>query len=110
VAVVIGAYRARASREAEVELLLRRHIPTLRSLGLATDRLGVLLRCLEEPVFLELFEWAAPDAVTRAHEETAVKEIWDALELAAEFISLSALPQSDRLFPHFQPLSLDLRE
>jgi hypothetical protein len=109
-AVVIGVYHARPGREAETEALLRRHVPTLRRLGLATDRLGIVLRTPTEAVFLELFEWSTADAVDRAHGEAAVQEIWEALESAAEFVSLSHLPQSDKLFPLFEPVAWSLYE
>lgn len=100
--VVIAMYRPKAGREGDLLALVRRHVPTLRRLGLATERPVTLLRSFQDGTLLEIFEWRSVDAARDAHERAEVGEIWGALEEASEFRHLGGLPEAGRPFPHFE--------
>lgn len=80
---VIVRYRLRLdARDAFVELLTG-HWPTLRRLGLVTDR---PVECYEgidaadnQPVVIEIFEWVSADAAQSAHVHPEVSPIWEAM-------------------------------
>jgi len=86
---VMGVYRARERCEERLVDLLRRHYPTLNSLGLVTRRGAILLRSPEEPVFIEIFEWKSQDAIRIAHEAREVQALWAGLD---EILRTSRLP------------------
>ena len=103
--VVIAAYRPHAGKDAEFRRLLAQHGPTLRSEGLITGRPTVVLRA-GDGTFLEIFEWASDEAVRGAHERAPVARLWEAMEKAADFVSLDSLEESHRPFTHFEPVEV----
>lgn len=80
---VIVQYRIRPdARDAFIDLLAE-HWPALRRLGLATDR---PVECYEgtdasdnQPVIVEIFEWASTNAAQSAHVHPEVSRIWEAM-------------------------------
>ena len=71
-----GAADQIAGFDAEAVLeLLHGHVPTLRRLGLATDRPTLLLRAPSEGVLLEIFEWRDGEAARTAHEAPEVGRV-----------------------------------
>lgn len=103
--IVIAMYKPHSGKDAELRALIARHIPTLRRLELITDRPSVLARA-HNGTYLEVFEWREA-ASARAHEHPEVARIWEAMELVADFVSLSSLHEADERFPHFAPVLLD---
>jgi hypothetical protein len=63
--MVIVSYAPKAGHAAELERLVRDHVPRLRALGLASDRPNLMMRS-RDGSFIEVFEWSA-GAVARAH-------------------------------------------
>ena len=102
--IVLAAYRPRPGREPAVLDLLRQHVPTLRRLGLATDRPVLLLRAPRDGTLIEVFEWASGDAARRAHEHPDVDALWTALAAEAEFPPLAAVEDFAARFPHLAPV------
>lgn len=102
--IVFAVYRPKAGNGPAVEAILRRHVPTLRRLGLATARPVVLVRSPTDGTYVEIFEWASNDAAQRAHHAPEVAALWGELGAVAEFAPLGALPDAARPFAHFQPV------
>ena len=81
--IVTVQYRVRfEARDAFVKLLAE-HWPTLRRLGLVTDR---PVECYEgtdgsgnQPLVVEIFEWVSADAAQSAHVHPEVSCIWEAM-------------------------------
>jgi hypothetical protein len=99
---VMAVYRARDRCEEQLVGLLRRHYPTLNSLGLVANGGAILLRSPEEPVFVEIFEWKSQDAIRIAHESKEVQALWAGLGDIAANITLSDLKESGKTFAKFQ--------
>lgn len=77
--IVHCTYRVKPEAEETFLALLRRHWPTLRDAGLATDTPAVCWRGEEDgrPIYFEVFTWADGGAAGRAHETPAVMEgVW----------------------------------
>jgi hypothetical protein len=103
--IVVCLYRVRRGCEDEFVELLRRHWPTLRSLGLATPDPPQHLRGFEqsgEPIFVEIFGWKTPEAPRLAHEHPDVMAIWEPMDKLTE--PRNGRPNME--FPHFQRLNL----
>lgn len=101
--VVIAMYKPHEGKDSELRTLIREHVPTLRRLELITDRPALLVRA-RDGTYLEIFEWRQ---VGVAHEHPEVARIWEAMELVADFATLSGLDEASRNFPHFTPVTLD---
>jgi hypothetical protein len=101
--IVIALYRPHAGQADALAELARRHLPLLRTLGLVTDRPGVLCRA-GDGTLLEIFEWASADGSARAHDEPEVARLWEAMGAIADFPNLADLPEAGQRFPHFAPL------
>jgi hypothetical protein len=101
--IVIAVYRAREGREAELEGLLARHLPTLRARGLVTERPGLLMRSRRDGTYLEVFEWKDGRAAHAAHGDPVVGPLWEAMGKVCDFLPLAELRESTQPFPHFEP-------
>ncbi len=100
--VVIVAYRPKPRREAELQALVRDHVPFLRTLDFVTDRPPVLLRG-EGGVIVEVFEWR-DGAVDAAHAHPAIHELWARYAEVCDYTPLRDLPEAAQVFATFKPM------
>jgi len=103
--MVIVAYRPKPGKEADLLQLVREHLPILRQEGLATDRPPQAMWS-RDGVILEIFEWASPEAVEKAHTNPAVLKLWERFDQACTFEKLANLPEAQEMFAHFQPVEI----
>lgn len=101
---VIAAYRPKPGKDRDLEAVIRRHVPTLRRLGLATARPVVLLKSFVDGTYLEIFEWTDEHAAGKAHVAKDVQELWEAMGQVSDFVALQQLGEAARPFPHFRPV------
>jgi hypothetical protein len=95
---VVCTYRVQRNQEDAFLALLRRHWPTLKSLGLVTDEPAKVLRSCDQPTtFVEIFTWADKGA-EEAHEHPDVLAIWEPMEKLCE--DRDGRPAME--FPHFE--------
>ena len=85
--IVICHYRVRKNCEADFEVLLEKHWPTLQRLGLVTDTTSQIYKGTEQrsddPIYFEIFEWL-DGASERAHEHPEVMAIWEPMDQLCE--------------------------
>lgn len=103
--MVIAMYRPKDGKGAELKAQIKEHLPTLRRLGLATEREPLVLLA-SDGTYLEIFEWTSVEAVEAAHTHPEVAEMWEDFGNACDFTTLSDLADADRPFPHFRPVVL----
>jgi len=99
---VIVAYRPKPGQAAALEALAREHVPLLRRLGLATERVATTLRA-DDGTLVEIFEWC-DGAIETAHQLPEIQALWDRYRLVCDFIPLAQLPVAQDMFAHFTPL------
>ena len=100
---VIACYRPRPGMAAALLDTVRRHVPTLQRLGLATDRAPTLLQAADGTL-VEVFEWASSAAITAAHAHPEVQALWAEFDATCEHVKLSQLAEAQQLFAEFTPL------
>lgn len=100
---VIACYRPHAGQAEMLLALVRAHVPTLRRLGLVTDRAPTLLQAADGTL-VEVFEWASAAAIAAAHHEAEVLAMWAAFGAACEIVKLPELAETQQLFAEFTPL------
>jgi hypothetical protein len=99
---VICTYRVMPGQEEAFVDLLRRHWPTLHSLGVVTDEPAQIFRSLDTPTtFVEIFTWADAGYL-RAREHPDVLAIWEPMEQLCE--ERDGRPSME--FPHFETVLL----
>lgn len=104
--IVIACYRPKAGREADLEALVRRHVATLRSIGLVTDRASITMRA-GDGTFIEVFEWASREAIEAAHRHPVVQKMWEAFGEACEYVPVSQVPEASQMFSEFKPVAVE---
>ncbi len=101
--IVIVAYRPKAGKEADLEALVRAHVPKLQGLGLATGRTPIAMRAADGTM-VEVFEWSSPDAIEQAHSNPDVQAMWGEFAEACDYVPISAVPEAASLFSEFETL------
>jgi uncharacterized protein (DUF2249 family) len=99
---VIAIYRPKPGRDNELTSIISRHVPVLRQEGLISDRMPIVLRSKLDGTYLEIFEWLSAEHAERAHNNASVREIWQQLREAADFLKLGDLKEAQLTFPHFE--------
>src|SRR3989338_7486542 len=98
--IVFAVYKPHDGKKAELEKLAKTHLPTLKRLGLVTDRPGVLALSTDGSI-IEVFEWKSKEAIGLAHEHPEVANVWEAMGKVCSFGTLSELPEGKDPFAHF---------
>src|SRR5262245_59412138 len=99
---VICTYRVRADAEENFRTLLARHWITLHRLGFVTDEQSLVFRKLEEPTYVEVFNWVE-GGFDQAHEHPDVLGIWEPMEPLLE--DRGGQPKWE--FPHYRQLTFE---
>ncbi|MBE1161316.1 hypothetical protein [Dyella acidiphila] len=102
--MVIVAYRPKPGCEADLETLVREHVPCLRTLGLVTERPAQAMRA-KDGTIVEVFEWA-DGAIEAAHNSSRVAELWERFASACDYVPLRELPEAEGMFAEFEPIAL----
>lgn len=103
--VVFAVYRPNQGKREELLKLVQKHVPTLRRLGLATDRPEILVSAIDG-TFIEVFEWKSNEAARMAHEHPEVAKIWEAMGAIGSFLPLAEVSETKKAFCHFTPVNL----
>ena len=82
---------------------VRRHVPTLQRLGLATMRAPFVMQATGG-VLVEVFEWASAEAIARAHGDPEVHAMWARFGALCSIEKLVTLPETANLFAEFEAL------
>lgn len=86
--IVLALYRPHDGKDSELRNLIAEHIPTLRQLDLITNREPILMRS-ENGTYIEIFEWASPEASNLAHQHPEVAKVWEKMAKVAELTELT---------------------
>lgn len=97
----VAAYRPHPGQDAQLLELVRRHVPTLRREGLATDHPVLLLKAADGTL-LELASWKSEQHSRAAHDNAAVQQLWAAFAACCDFRALKDLAEAQHMFAHFE--------
>ena len=101
--IVIAAYRPKTGKELELKALMATHLSTLRSQDLVTERESIMMEAADGTI-LEVFEWRSREAITAAHENSVVLEMWEKCAAACDFIPAGEVAEIGQMFSEFTPL------
>ncbi len=100
--IVTAIYKPKKGQDDELANLVEKHVPTLRRLGLATERTSIVMRSFVDGTLMEVFEWTSHESAQKAHTDPEVEALWGAMAEVARFLTPAELMESTRTFPHFQ--------
>jgi hypothetical protein len=103
--IVIAVYRPKEGKTAELEALVREHIPILLSQDLVTTRSSITMRA-KDGTIVEVFEWKSLKAIEGAHTNPAVIEMWTRFGEACTYQKLVDLEESQQQWAGFEPFDL----
>jgi hypothetical protein len=98
--MALATYKPKAGQEETLMELVKKHVPILRELQLATKRDNFIATSKNGTV-IEVFEWTSTNAINAAHQHPAVADIWEKMTLIADFTPLNTLPEANEPFPGF---------
>ena len=88
-------YRPKVGAERALEALVRKHLPTLRRLGLMSAAEGQLWRADDKRgggvSFVEMFEWRDGKASDVAHQTPEVMALWEPMGPLLEGLEIRRL-------------------
>lgn len=102
--IVIACYRPRPGCDAALLAIVNDHVPTLRQLGLATERPHVITKA-KDGTIVEVFEWRSAEAIDQAHNHPDVHAMWAKFEEACFYEAPANVEECKQLFPGFTPLN-----
>jgi quinol monooxygenase YgiN len=88
-------YRPKKGKEAELLLLVKKHWPVLKELGLVTNDPAKVYRATDkrsgQVYFIEIFSWRDERAPDTAHQTPEVMSVWETMGPVLEGLELAAL-------------------
>ena len=103
--IVVACYKPKAGKEKALKALLADHVPTLRRIGLVTERATTLMEA-SDGTLIEVFEWASPEAIQEAHAHPAVVRMWEEYGKVCDFVPVAQVPEAAQLFSEFTPCAV----
>jgi hypothetical protein len=101
--IVISCYRPKSGQQEELRKMMLGHVTTLRSIGLVTNRVPIMMEA-KDGTFVEVFEWASPEAIEAAHSHPAVLQMWEEYGKVCDYIPISQVAEASQLFSEFTPV------
>jgi hypothetical protein len=101
--ISVACYKPKPGCEQALRELVRGHLPPLRDEGLVTTRESIVMRAADGTV-VEIFEWVSPEAITGAHSNPVVLELWKKFEAVCTYEIPSNVAEFRNMFAHFEPV------
>ena len=99
--LAFATYKPKAGQETALFELVKKHLPALRQLELATDRNNYIAKAADGTI-IEVFEWTSPGAISAAHQHPAINDIWEKMTMIADFIPMASLAEGQHPFAGFE--------
>lgn len=107
--IVIAAYRAKPERKEELLEIMKKKRAFMLKEGYYSTRAPIVMASSIDPdLVIEVIEWTSEDAISKAHSDSRVMEIWKEMdEICYEIGSKpESFPEAGHSFPNFEPLNL----
>jgi len=98
--IVIVAYKPKPGKAEALKELAKTHVPRLKKEGLVTDREAVIMETADGTI-IEVFEWLSAEAITQAHANPAVHQMWAEYAAVCDYVPLNTLSEASNMFAEF---------
>ena len=105
--IVIAAYRAKPENKKQLVEIIKTKREFMLKEGYYSHRTPISMTSLVDPdLVIEVFEWTSSDAISKAHSDSRVLEIWKKMdEICYEIGSRpDSFLEANQSFPNFEPL------
>jgi hypothetical protein len=102
--IVISCYKPKAGKEKALRALIVDHVPTLRRIGLVSERTPILMEATDGTL-VEVFEWVSAEAIQSAHSHPAVLRMWEEYGKVCDYVPVAQVPEAAQLFSEFTPFT-----
>jgi hypothetical protein len=102
---VIVAYKPKPRMEAQLHATVKKHIAVLRAENLVSDKPAYVMRAADGTL-VEVFEWLDAAAIEAAHKSPGVLALWNEFGAACDFVPLTSLPETQKMFAEFDAVVL----
>jgi hypothetical protein len=103
--IAIACYQPKPGQEDALRALVAEHVPTLRAIGLATDRSPIAMQG-KDGTIIEVFEWVSPEAIQAAHAHPVVLKMWEQYSQLSNYLPLAKVSEASDLFAEFAPVAV----
>lgn len=103
---VIVAYAPKPGKEAQLLAAVKKHLRVLKEQDLVSERPAYAMRAADGTV-VEVFEWQSAEAIAKAHVNPAVQALWGEFGEACDYVPLTSLSESHKMFAEFDSIDLD---
>lgn len=103
--MVVACYRPKPGKEETLRDLVATHLPALRKEGLVGGGPS-LCGCAGDGTIIEAFVWKSQEAIDAAHENRAVKALWEKFGEACDYVAIADVPEARHMFSEFTPVEL----
>src|SRR5580698_1909360 len=100
--IVIVGYKPKAGKAEDLRLLMREHLPILKSQNLVTDRASIIMEA-KDGTIIEVFEWKSEAAIEHAHTNPEVLKMWGKYAEVCDYIPAGQVEEIGTLFSGFKP-------
>jgi quinol monooxygenase YgiN len=104
--IVIACYRPKPGQHDALRALMQRHVSTLRSIGLVTERAPITMEAADG-TFVEVFEWASREAIDAAHAHPVVLKMWEEYGRVCDYVPVAEVPEAAQMFSEFTPVMVN---
>lgn len=101
--ISVACYKPKPGCEDALLELVRNHMPPLRVQGLVTERVPIVMRAADGTI-VEIFEWVSQEAITAAHTNPVVQDLWKRFEGVCSYQVPSSVAEFQNMFAHFEAL------
>lgn len=101
--IAIACYKPKPGQEQALRALVATHVSTLRSIGLATERVPIVMQAADGTM-IEVFEWASSDAIAAAHSHPVVGKMWQAFGAVCDYVPIGSVAEATQMFSEFTPV------
>ena len=102
--IVIACYKPKPGKGGALRALIVDHVPTLRRIGLVTERVPILMEA-KDGTLIEVFEWASAEAIQAAHSHPAVLRMWEEYGKVCDYVPVGQVAETAQLFSEFTPFT-----
>lgn len=103
--LVIACYRPKPGKTDELLECIHDHMPVLKRQGFVTERQPVIMKARDGSI-AEIFEWKSEEAAERAHNNSAVLELWKRFSQCCEYITPADITECHQPFSPFEPIEV----
>jgi len=102
--ITIACYKPKPGKADELKALMNTHLPTLKAVGLVTDRKSIMMEATDGTI-IEVFEWLSAEAIQNAHHNPEVLKMWGEYAEVCDYVPINTLAEATNMFAGFTPIN-----